>query len=281
VTDIGHAHVYRGNLDRLIEKILDERGMDLSQYRRTYLERRIAARLRSLDVHTYRQYSDRLDADPEEYAHLIDTLTINVTEFFRDKPVWDILRRRVIPDLVADKRQGRSRAIRVWSAGCATGEEPYSIAMCLLDALGEDASKFLVTVTGTDLDSEALATAGRGIYEVDKARRIPPSYQVRFIKMRGARQFEIAPEVRRLVRFAPYSLFDDAPMRVVDIVMCRNVFIYFDRGRQGLVLENFLKAMGRGAYLVLGRSEKLTVEAGRLLTPVEARERIYRKPLRS
>jgi len=96
--------------------------------------------------------------------------------------------------------------------------------------------------------------------------------------MRGVSAFEIAPEIRRIVRFARYSLFDDAPIRLVDVVFCRNVFIYFDRDRQARVLESFLGAMGRGGYLVLGRSEKLSAEASALLEPIDARERIYRKP---
>lgn len=276
--ETGRTQVYRGNLERLVEKILDERGLDLSQYRRPYLERRLAARLRSLDIHTYRQYADRLDADSTEYAHLIDTLTINVTEFFRDKAVWEILRRRVLPDLIAEKKRGRSRTIRIWSAGCATGEEPYSAAMLLLDALGRDAEHFLISVVGTDLDPEALATAGAGVYNKDKLSRILPSYQVRFLEIGRSSTFEMKPEIKKVCRFTPYSLFDDAPMRMVDLIMCRNVFIYFDRARQAKVMDNFWKAMGQGAYLVLGRSEKLSAEASRMFVPVDGRERIYRKP---
>lgn len=277
VSEPGKAPVYRGNLDKLVDKILAERGIDLAQYRRPYLERRLAARLRALEVHTYRQYADRLDSDADEYAHLIDTLTINVTEFFRDKPVWDILRKRVIPDMIAEKTRGRSRTIRVWSAGCASGEEPYSIAMCLLDALGDSAEKFLVSVLATDLDPAALSAASAGVFEASKLKRIPSSYQVRFTQMRGTSEFEIAPEVRRVVRFSHYSLFDPPPIKVVDLVLCRNVFIYFDRGKQTSVLQNFIQAMTRGGYLVLGRSEKLSAEAAALLTPIDARERIYRK----
>lgn len=277
--DTHQAPVYRGSLDKLLSKIHDEHGMDLGDYRRPYLERRIGARLRSVGVHTYRQYSDLLDRDSAEYDRLIDTLTINVTDFFRDKPVWDAIRRRVVPDLIAEKSRSRSRTVRIWSAGCATGEEPYSIAMCMLDALGDDADRFLISVLGTDLDPEALAVAGRAVYTSDKLRHIPSSYQVRFTKMKGAGEFEIAPEVRKIVRLAPFNLFDESPLRVVDLVLCRNVFIYLDRARQAKVLENFLRAMGRNSYLVLGRSEKLTTQAAQSLVAVDAKERIYQKPV--
>lgn len=281
MAESGATPVYRGNLDRLVNKVLEERGLDLSQYRRPYLERRLAARLRALDIHTYRQYTDRLDHDSAEYDHLIETLTINVTEFFRDRAVWEILRRQVVPDLLAHKQRSRSRTIRIWSAGCATGEEPYSAAMVLLDAMGKDAGKFLLSVVGTDLDPDALAIARRGVYHKDKLKRIVPSYQVRFLSIGRDSTFEIAPDVRRLCRFTHYSLFDEAPMRMVDLIMCRNVFIYFDRQRQAKVIESFCGAMADDAYLVLGRSEKLTSDAARLFVPVDGRERVYHKPGRS
>ena len=280
MTDVGGAPVYRGNLEKLMRKIMLDRGLDLAQYRRTYVERRLAARLRALGLNTYRQYSYLLDSDPVEYDRLVNTLTINVTDFFRDAPVWDILRHRVLPELIAEKRRGRSRTIRIWSAGCATGEEPYSLAMAILDALGDEADEFLISVIGTDLDPEALAFAARGVYDSDKLGRIPRPYQVRFVKMSGASEFEILPEVKRLVRFTPYNLFEGAPMRVVDLVLCRNVFIYFDRAQQAKVLENFWNAMCRGGYLVLGRSEKLSADASNRFEHVDGKERIYRKPAR-
>lgn len=278
MAEAGSANVYRGNLEKIITKVHDARGIDLSQYRRAYLERRLAARLRTLDLHSYRQYSDLLDADPDEYLQLIDTLTINVTEFFRDKVVWDSLRRNVFRDMLESKVNGRSRTIRFWSAGCATGEEPYSLAMMLIDMLGDDASRFLISVLGTDLDPEALATAEQGVYHNDKLKRISPGYQVRFTRPVDRQSFEIVPEVRRLVRFRQASLFGEAPIRVTDLVMCRNVFIYFDKEQQARVLDMFWNSLARGGHLILGRSEKLSVQAADRFEPIDGRERIYRKP---
>ncbi len=269
---------YRGNLDKLVAKVLRDRGLDLSQYRQTYLERRLAARLRALNLYSYRQYAERLDADPGEYAELLDTLTINVTEFFRDQPVWDAVRTLVLPQLIAAKRDSHSRSLRIWSAGCATGQEPYSIAMLIADALGDAGEPLRPTVLATDLDPEALAVARAGVYDVAELRHIPPPYQVRFARMKGASQFEIAPEIRQMVQFEPYSLFEDSPMRVMDAVFCRNVFIYFDRERQSSLLGQFLKVMSPGAFLVLGRSERLSPAVSELLEHVDGRERIYRKP---
>jgi chemotaxis protein methyltransferase CheR len=267
-------------MDKLIAKIGEVRGIDLGNYRRAYVERRIAARLRTVGLHSYRQYADLLDADPAEYEELIATLTINVTEFFRDKPVWDELRRQVFTEMIARKKAGRSRTIRIWSAGCATGEEPYSIAMMLLDVLGDDASRFLFSVTASDLDPDALAFAERGVYDRARLRHISPGYQVRFTRPADTGRFEVVPEVRRYVRFQQLSLFEPASFRVMDLIMCRNVFIYFDRDQQARVLENFWQSLTRGGYLVLGRSEKLSPGLTDRFEHVIGRERIYRKPLR-
>lgn len=270
----------RGDLDKFMRTVLRDRGFDLTQYRRAYVERRLAARLRSLELRTYRDYADLLEADPTEYARMLDTLTINVTDFFRDAPVWNILHRRVIPDLIAEKLLGRSRTIRIWSAGCATGEEPYSIAMMVLDVLGKDADKFLINVLGTDLDPDVLRVAETGRYRRDLLKNISPSYQVRFIRTVGKTEFEIKPEVKRLVRFRQSSLFGDSPMKVVDLILCRNVFIYLDRPKQMAVLERFWGSLARGGYLALGRSEKMPAEMARRFEPVEPRERLYRRPNR-
>lgn len=280
VPDSEPIQTNRGSLDRLMTKISEARGVDLGLYRRAYVERRVAARLRTLGFRTYRQYAELLDREPAEYQELLNTITINVTDFFRDKAMWDVLRTRVLKDIVAGKKAGRSRTIRAWSAGCSTGEEPYSLAMSLLDTLGFESKKYLLSVTASDLDPEVLATAERGTYDIDELRRIPQSYQVRFTRREGASQFEIAPEVKRLVRFRRMSLFDVAPYRVMDLIMCRNVFIYFDREQQARVLDNFWNSLARGGYLVLGRSEKLSPEMAAKLEMVDGRERIYRKPIR-
>lgn len=277
VDQAGHGW---GDLDKFMATVLHDRGLDLTQYRKAYVERRLAARMRSLELRSYREYSDRLHSDVDEYARLIDTLTINVTNFFRDTEVWDILRRRVLPEMIAEKLRGRSRTIRIWSAGCATGQEPYSIAMALLDVLGEDADKFLVTILATDLDPDVLETASQGCYSAAELKHIPTAYQVRFLRTVGSSSFEMLPEIRRLIRFKHSSLFGDAPMKVADLILCRNVFIYLDRPRQEKVLESFWGALARGGYMVLGRSEKLSIETARRFEPIEPRERVYRKPNR-
>lgn len=270
----------RGSLSRLLTRLARDHGVDLSQYRETYLERRVAARMRDRGFDTYRRYGDFIDEHPEEIARLLDAVSINVTEFFRDKVVWNSIRTHAIPDILERKRGGKSRSIRVWSAGCATGEEPYSIAMMLLGELGDAASNYLITVMATDVDETALAAARRARYPRSALRGMPVDYRLRFTRAVGDAEFEILPEVRKLVRFHKESLAVEPPSRHMDMVLCRNVFIYFERDRQAQVLEGFWKAMAPGGYLVLGRSEKLSSEAAERFENVNGRERVYRKPSR-
>lgn len=275
----GSMQAYRGSLEKLIARIDAARGLDLRSYRRPYLERRIAARLRAVGLHSYRQYAELLESDPDELEALINTLTINVTDFFRDKGMWDVVHRKVLPEIVERKRHARVPTIRCWSAGCATGEEPYSLAMLLLDVLGDRAEQVVVSVTATDLDREALAKAERGIYRREQLRRVPPGYRARFMRLLDDGSYEVLPHVRRLVRFQRTSLFDPTPLRMMDLIMCRNVFIYFDHDEQARVLGQFVQALARGGYLILGRSEKLKSDIAADFEVIDGKERVYRRPL--
>jgi len=265
-----------GDAARLIAQIERDRGIDLSQYRLTYVERRLATRLRALGLVSYRQYGSHLTAHPDEYARLLDALTVNVTEFFRDPPVWKIIRSEVIPAIVKAKGATGQRAIRVWSAGCATGEEPYSLAMAFLSALGADAPSYMLSVTATDLDPLALRTAQHAEYDAARLEHIPPGDRFHFVESTGKR-FTIKPEVTERVRFRTMNLFKDDPPLAVDLILCRNVFIYFTREQQERVTNVFHRALARGGYLVLGRTEKMPAGAAPGFEAVNAKERIYRK----
>ena len=269
--------VVRGDLARFMRKVNEERGLDLSQYRTGYLERRLGARMRAVDVTTYGRYARYLEEHPEEYPKLLDTLTINVTEFFRDRDVYVEFEKRVVPRMAEEKLRRRQRMVRAWSAGCSTGEEPYSIAMSLVTALQDRAGHYLVSVLGTDLDENALAVAKRAEYSNERLAGIPPAYQEQFLDI-GSETFHVVPDLARHVRFRPLNLFEDQPIHVVDIIFCRNVFIYFTREQQARVMERFWSALHRGGYLVLGRSEKLAPSLAHRLELVDGARRIYRKP---
>lgn len=271
----GDAHVYRGDIERLLAKIDSEADLHLGQYRRQYLQRRIATRLRSLGLHSYRQYADHLDREPGEYRRLLNAMTINVTEFFRDPQVYNSIRETVLPEIISRKSALGRRSIRVWSAGCATGEEPYSVALAVAGALGDSERSFLVSVFGTDIDDAALAIAKKGEYPAAGIERIPEELRVRYVQVEGA-TFRMRPEIASRVRFRRLNLFADEPVGACDLILCRNVFIYFTREEQDRVLAKFHAALAPGGYLVLGRSEKVGTGMTGLFAPVCGIERIYR-----
>jgi chemotaxis methyl-accepting protein methylase len=273
----GATKVYRGDIRRLLSKVQEERGLDLSQYREAYVDRRVASRLRTLRLSSYRQYTDYLDAHPEEYTNLLDTLTINVTDFYRDEAVFDLFRKEIVPAMIKEKLASRQRMIRVWSAGCATGEEPYSIAMSFMDSFGKHGDEFLLSILASDLDEAALDTARAATYDLDKLKNIPSRHRLKYLDV-AADSFTVKPEVVSHLRFKRLNLFADKPMSIVDVVFCRNVFIYFSREQQARVLDMFWSALARGGYLVLGRSERLAPEVAKRFELVSGRERIYRKP---
>jgi chemotaxis protein methyltransferase CheR len=266
----------RGSLTPLIALIERERGMDLSQYRASYVERRLGTRLRALSLPTYREYASYLGEHSTEYARLLDALTVNVTDFFRDPPVWDVIRGEVIPSILSHKAAAGHHAVRAWSAGCSTGEEPYSLVMAFLAAKGPKPDRLLLSVTATDLDPLAMQTAARAEYDIAKADHIPAAERARFVT-HDERRFHVIPEVTEKVRFRKLDLFSDDPPMSMDLVMCRNVFIYFTREQQERVVGVFQRSLVKGGYLVLGRTEKMPTEAAKVFEAVSGRERVYRK----
>jgi chemotaxis methyl-accepting protein methylase len=266
----------RGDMAPLIAQIERERGVDLTQYRTSYVERRLGTRLRALGLSTYRDYATYLTTQQTEYARLLDALTVNVTDFFRDPPVWDVIRGAVVPEILARKAASGHHAVRAWSAGCATGEEAYSIAMSFLAAKGPRPERLLLTVAATDLDPIALKTAERAEYDIGKVDHIPTADRLRFVTVEE-RHFRINPEVREKVRFRSLDLFADAPPMALDLILCRNVFIYFTREQQDRMTGVFHGALSRGGYLVLGRTEKMSTDWAKHFEPVSGRERVYRK----
>lgn len=270
---------FRGNLNRLLIKVREERGLDLAQFRENYVVRRVSVRLNALGLQTYRQYEAYLDQHPEEYAKLLDTLTINVTQFFRDPTVYALFRDQVIPELLATKRARKQRLVRLWSAGCATGEEPYSLAMSMLDGIVRTRSKdAMLSVVGTDIDRKALAVAKAGEYSIRSLNQIPAADRHRYVDVDGE-VFRMKPEVMKVTRFQYLNLFEDPPINGVDVVFCRNVFIYFNHEDQARLIGSFWDALTRGGYLVLGRSERLAPKLAQRFELVSGRERVYRKPV--
>ncbi len=264
-----------GDFTELTRKISADRGFGCASYKEKCLRRRIAVRMRARGVHTYGDYARILDHDSAEYDRLLDTLTINVTKLFRNWDVYAAMAANVIPALWEQP----SSSIRVWSAGCSSGEEPHSLAVLFhrhAAALGQLDRLSRVDVLGTDIDRRSLADAETGQFEEADFADTPSDLRARYFT--ESAPFTVLPAVRRLVRFERRDLLAaGAPPGKHDLVVCRNVLIYFDRDTQERLFDAFHDALAPGGFLVLGKVETLIGRVRARFTAVDARERIFRK----
>lgn len=252
-------------------------GFAVEAYKDKCVRRRIAVRMRACGVHTYADYQALLDRSPVEYERLRDALTINVTRFYRNAETWNLLRRDLIPRLFAPA----SGEVRVWSAGCSSGEEAYTIAILAaehLDRLGRSADLDRLVVDATDVDRLSLERAEAARYRPENLNEMPPELVGRYLEPAGP-ELQVVARVRRRVFVRQADLSSTRPMRPdYHMVVCRNVLIYFDRPMQERLLQTFTESLIPGGYLVLGKVETLFGAARDRLLLVDPRERVYRRP---
>jgi chemotaxis methyl-accepting protein methylase len=259
----------------LTAKISRDRGFGCASYKDKCLRRRIAVRMRARGVHTYVDYARVLDADVAEYDKLLDALTINVTKLFRNWETYDAIATKVVPVLW----ERAIPTISVWSAGCSSGEEPYSLAALFhrhaerIGALGQLASR--VKVLGSDIDARSLEAAERGAFQEGDFTDTPAEVRLRYFS--PSAPFTIVPEVRRLVRVERRDLLGEPPPPGRHhLISCRNVLIYFDRDTQERLFDKFHSALAPDGFLVLGKVETLLGSARTRFAAVDGRERIFR-----
>ncbi|GIH74001.1 CheR family methyltransferase [Planobispora longispora] len=257
----------------LLLMLKETRGFDFTGYKRTTLMRRIGRRLEALKLRDYEEYRDYLELEPEEFGLLFDSLLINVTSFFRDAAAWQTLREAVVPALLSTK--GPGKAIRVWSAGCATGEEAYSLAMVLAGDLGMDEFRERVKIYATDLDEKALQVARTAVYTDRHLGEVPEAMrQTYFEPVEGG--FAFRRDLRRQLIFGRNDLTRDAPISRVDLLLARNTLMYFNTETQLNIVRKFHFALGNPGYLFLGKAEML-LNHGDKFEPVDLRMRLFRK----
>ena len=253
-------------------------GLALEGYKEKCLRRRIAVRMRACGLHTYADYQRRLTEDPEEYEKLKDALTINVTRFYRNPETWSRLARDLLPELW----RAREGAVRVWSAGCSSGEEPYTIAMLLAEEAERSARRTWLErarIRATDIDAICLERARVARYPEAAFLETPAALVQKYTAaVVGAGDREVLPAIRRLVEVRRADLFlDPPPSPPFDLISCRNVIIYFDRDGQEKLFGRFVDALAPQGLLLLGKVETLFGAARERLELVDVRERIFRK----
>jgi two-component system CheB/CheR fusion protein len=261
------------DLETLLEYLKGNRGFDFLGYKRASLARRIVKRMHELGVSDYGDYVDFLEVHPEEFAILFNTILINVTSFFRDEASWDFLNEKVLPDLIS--RKGATAPIRIWSAGCASGEEAYTLAMVFAELLGPEAFKERVKIYGTDVDEDALSCARAGTYNERDVENLPMHLLGKYFH-RNDSTYVFKKDYRRQVIFGRHDLIQDAPISKVDFLVCRNALMYFNAETQTRILARFHFALNEGGVLFLGRAETMLTHAN-TFAPIDLKRRISTK----
>ncbi|MCU1451780.1 MAG: methyltransferase, CheR-type with sensor [Acidimicrobiales bacterium] len=261
-------------LEQLLAYLRDEREFDFSGYKRASLGRRIAKRMQMVGIDDFREYQRFLEAQPHEFVELFNTILINVTSFLRDREAWEYIAEQLLPRLLGDT--GEDQAVRAWSAGCATGEEAYSLAVILCEYMGADAFRTRAKVYGTDADEGALTVARQGRYTAKAVHEAFTDTQVeRYFEPDGD-TLTFRKDVRRSVIFGRHDLVQDPPISRVDLLVCRNTLMYFNSDTQQRILANFQFALNEGGYLFLGKSEAL-VTSTKLFAPVDLQRHVFEK----
>jgi len=258
-------------LEHTIEKNL---GIHCSNYKEDYIKRRILSRMRSTGRETFEEYHRFLLSSQQEMEDLRNALTINVTKFFRDPDVFDVLRIHVLPGIL----QKRHR-VHIWCAGCSSGEEAYTLAILLYDLIasrgGSDVSGLIYA---TDIDQEILKRAKDGIYDKKALENVSHAQLARHFTLCSDGRYEVKPHLRELIRFRHHDLMSGVPIsRFLDCISCRNVTIYFTEHQKNDLARLFHPSLAAGGYYVMGKTEYLSREVESLFTPYNVLEKIYTK----
>ncbi len=239
--------------EKMRKIIYDESGIHFCDSNRTILESRLKERLKKANAASVSEYYDLLIKDREEMRVLLDSVTTNLTRFFRNTAHFQTLQYNVIPDLVEWKEKKGDNRIKIWSAGCSTGEEPYSIAIVLKEFLP---SYFQADLWASDISLKSLMIAKEGFYPETRIGGVPENYLKKYFDKKGD-GYQIKDEIKKMIKFDYHNLKFDSGLRNLDVVFCRNVIIYFDEVAQKAVINRFWDAMNSHSYLFIGHSESL------------------------
>jgi two-component system CheB/CheR fusion protein len=259
----------------LLGYLLDARGFDFHGYKPASLARRIRKRMKTVGLESFAAYQNHLESHPTEFAILFDVILINVTGFFRDPTAWEAVRAIALPQIIEGKAP--DRPIRVWSAGCATGEEAYTTAMILAETLGPDQFRDRVKIYATDVDEDALNIARQAAYQERQVDGVPPDLLSQYFDRVDGLYF-FNKDLRRQVIFGRHDLINDTPISRIDLLTCRNTLMYLNAETQARVLTRLYFALNDGGFLLLGRAETLMAH-GQSFVPVDLKRRLSRKSL--
>jgi len=259
---------------KILRFIAERKGVELSSYRRNFIDRHLRSRLVDTHAENYLDYISYMKENPGELDLFLDDLSINVTHFFRDKDVFDSFRQRIIPEFLGREAGGDKKLIRIWSAACASGQEPYSIAMLMSEALrGHEGCA--VRIYATDVDNDALNKGRSGRYAADEVKDIPLPFLNKYFDREDGGAYVAKDELKALIRFDRHNLITDPPLKFLDVVFCRNVMIYFNREQQDALMTKFAQGLNSKGVLIIAKVESIWEKD--LFIPVDHIRKIYRK----
>jgi len=265
-------------LGLLLEKVYQDGGYDFRDYKRGTVTRRLQRRLYATGATTYEEYAHFLENHPEEYQNIAEDLTIKVSGFFRSRNSFQQVARLVLPRLVAHKIKRGERNLRFWSAACARGEEPYSMAMLLADFLGNQLAEFEISIYASDINRQALAEAEAAVYSPKEVESLPPPTLANHFSRNGE-GYMVSNNIRQMVSFSYFDLVstNPPPFTTLDCIFCCNILIYLQRQLQEKVLSLVYDSLATPGYLVLGEVETPTDSLRHRLECINAKAKIYKK----
>ena len=256
-------------LKRFIEQNL---GIRCSNYKEDYIKRRLLSRMRSTNSLTCQDYLRYLKVNPQELENLRNALTINVTEFFRDNDVYEVIRNEIFPALFRQRKR-----LRIWCAGCSTGEEAYSLAMVVSDLM-EQKPEISVIIFATDIDKVVLAKASEGIFSPKAMAKLSESRINRYFTKLPDGNFQVKPRLKELIRFRPHDLMSGVPVsQWVDLITCRNVTIYFNEAQKDELAKMFHAALSDKGFYIMGKTEYLGRTLENMFEPYNSLQKIFTK----
>ncbi|MCK4391060.1 MAG: protein-glutamate O-methyltransferase CheR [Desulfobacterales bacterium] len=268
----------------ILEKLSKMHGVNFSEYRESTIKRRLARRMGFTGAGNYRDYLDVLKETPQEYSRLLNDLTIKLSRFFRNQYVFEILQHEIFPDIFKLKKEQDQNVRRIWCAGCAFGEETYSVAITLVEHLKRKKQKttdYDVTIFGTDIDEKALVKARLGIYDKAAVKEVKRGILDKYFHIRGD-SYEVVDSIKNLVNFTSHDLTSEKhicpPAGIVtnyDLILCRNILIYFSVPLQERVFLNLFRSLNPGGYLILGKSELIPKDLEDSFILKNPKEKIY------
>ncbi len=260
----------------IIRRVLkNKKGFNLDNYKDKCIKRRIAIRVRATHSTSAEEYCELLIRDATELDLLLKVLTIHVSQFFRNPPTFAKLQKEILPYLFARAASTQKSALNCWSVGCASGEEPYTLALLLRESFAAAMARTSVAILATDVDEGILETARNGVYSEERLAEVPHPVRKQWFAFREGK-YHLLPEIRAMVDFRWGDLFERDSFMTSDLILCRNVLIYFERQQQENILTGFADILGGGGILALGKAETLVGASRRLFQAVCPVERIYK-----